>query len=358
MSLMADEPADFTVVEFGSRNAKVGMAGDDKPSHILTYYVKSGGTVVSRLDNRVSAGPLVSPAEEKQRNEAEAAAREGGLKLPVWGGRVNDWDAWSELLAHALRDPINKKNLMLVDGPSIDHRERERVTEFLFEGFGVESLILNSCTSSNLFSQGRFSGLVYSMGHSCTYAAAVKECMTVRHSVVLGGCTGDDLTTLISREFGLGYSNAEHLKSSLPLTTPDAGYETIEHELPDGGKVHITAGMCESVRSTPFMTTPHAPPIDMIQNAIDRSDEDRGFRDEMRNNLILTGKSTFLAGFPRSLHVSLLQCGGFRLNADPNRGENEWIGGSILASLSFVGALIITKADVEEYGPNIANRKC
>jgi len=101
----------------------------------------------------------------------------------------------------------------------------------------------------------------------------------------------------------------------------------------------------------------------MIINSISRSDAD--IRRDLFNNIILTGGNTLISGFPERLHKELAEKAPqmYKLkilatNTPVERKFSVFIGGSILGSLGTFHQMWMSKAEYEEHGSSIVQKKC
>jgi len=103
----------------------------------------------------------------------------------------------------------------------------------------------------------------------------------------------------------------------------------------------------------------------MIYDAVSKCDLD--IRRELFNNVIVTGGNSLLPGFHERLANELPEVAPqqmpykVKITSTPNSTERKfsvWIGGSILASLGTFQQMWVSKAEYEEHGRSIVERKC
>ncbi|KAJ1746018.1 NuA4 histone acetyltransferase subunit, partial [Coemansia sp. RSA 1591] len=91
---------------------------------------------------------------------------------------------------------------------------------------------------------------------------------------------------------------------------------------------------------------------------------DMDLRPHLLNSVVLAGGSTLFPGFVDRLSVSLQEmCQGSRIklhspSSDMERKVTTWLGGSILASLGTFHQLWISRAEYDEHGASIVDKKC
>jgi len=85
-------------------------------------------------------------------------------------------------------------------------------------------------------------------------------------------------------------------------------------------------------------------------------------RKDLYSNLVLSGGTCMLDGFAYRLSKDIgnLAPSTMRIKvvSPPERKYSTWIGGSIVSSLSTFAGMWVTRAEFDEFGPEIVNRKC
>ncbi len=82
---------------------------------------------------------------------------------------------------------------------------------------------------------------------------------------------------------------------------------------------------------------------------------------QLLSNIIMVGGNTMIRGMDKRLWDDLqIKVGDSQVKvvAPPERNKSVWLGGSILASLSFFSPMFITRREYEESGPAVVHRKC
>jgi len=154
-----------------------------------------------------------------------------------------------------------------------------------------------------------------------------------------------------------------------PIDDSYANLATMPYELPDGNTIEV-GGDRYSVPELLF--NPESISSDahtftgihnMLYDSVTKCDGD--IRRELFTSIIITGGNTLLPGFSDRLHLELsvpnLVPYKPKIFPTPNSLERKfsvWIGGSILASLGSFHQMWISKAEYEEHGASIVERKC
>ncbi len=98
----------------------------------------------------------------------------------------------------------------------------------------------------------------------------------------------------------------------------------------------------------------------LTKDAVNKCNVD--IRNDLYKNVVLAGGSTLFNEIGSRLEKELLDVIApnfhFSVIMPPERKYSSWIGGSILGSLSTFVEIAISRAEYEEYGPNIVNIKC
>ena len=85
-------------------------------------------------------------------------------------------------------------------------------------------------------------------------------------------------------------------------------------------------------------------------------------RADLFTNIILSGGSTMITGLPERLDKEMKNLVPSRIRskiiAPEYRGLNEWIGGSILGSLSTYPQMSVSREEYKENGKDAINKKC
>ena len=151
--------------------------------------------------------------------------------------------------------------------------------------------------------------------------------------------------------------------------------------MPDGKKLEIGEDLCSGLAPEAF-----APPSGeegvpaglpgagtlaaLIANAISGSELNVDVKKELYGTVIVTGGNTLLPGFVERLSsdtVSLLnsqqpglgnKLGFLAPRTSTERLFSSFIGGSIVATLGTFSSYWISKAEYDEFGANVVNRKC
>lgn len=235
----------------------------------------------------------------------------------------------------------------------------------------------------SLLAAFQYQGIVVSVGDGVSYVVPICESQSQPHSVRRVDLAGRDLTLQLQRLlYKKGYSftsssemeivrdmkeklcfvarDRSHFKQ---LSTPMASKCEGSYKLPDGSVIKLDHEryMCPEMLFEPEDDSQESKGLaGLIEDSI--MSLDISCRKDMYMCVIVAGGTTFLPGFTERLQKELL-CASppgvhhVKLCARPERGHYEWLGGSIMASLSVYQQVFISKKEYEEVGPNLVCQK-
>eukprot|EP01090_Pellita_catalonica_P022514 TRINITY_DN8782_c0_g7_i1.p1 TRINITY_DN8782_c0_g7~~TRINITY_DN8782_c0_g7_i1.p1 ORF type:complete len:374 (+),score=63.94 TRINITY_DN8782_c0_g7_i1:251-1372(+) len=337
------------------------------------------------------------------------------IEQPIKNSLVRDWDAYEELLQYgfASRFQLDPKEYpILLAEPSFNLRsQRKKATELLFEKFGVPAAFLSKAAVLAAFASGRSSGLVLDSGGGVTSTVAVSDGYvlpkTIGKSVLAGERLTDELykiyqkkkisikphycikrTEVVRGEWEVKertYQNLtksyheyfekrvlEDVKENVLRVSEDTFDEvknenipSVQYELPDGNVLDVYT---ERFTVPEYMFCPEnmsekedfVGVHNMVYNTISKCNSD--VHRELYNSIIVTGGNSLLPGFSERLNKELFEIVSqkFKLvtsNLASERKFSVWIGGSILASLGTFQQIWMSKAEFEEHGSDLVERK-
>lgn len=100
-------------------------------------------------------------------------------------------------LASELRVSPEEHPVLITDEPLAPRSQREKLTQILFEVFSVPALYVTSAPTLALYSYGRNSGVVVSIGDGITFVVPVFEGVALAHAITRVDIGGRNLTDYV-----------------------------------------------------------------------------------------------------------------------------------------------------------------
>lgn len=340
------------------------------------------------------------------------------IESPLEDGLVKNWEVleqlWDHMFTTQLRLNPTEHPILLAESSFNTKPLREKNTELMFEKYKIPALFVSKNAVLTSFSSGKATSLVLDSGGGVTSCVPVNDGYVLKKAIVRSTLAGDRVTSELHRALGkkgvsikpsfmitrkeirpsefqvklkdcpnttASYTNfmvesvVRDVKETVcrvperPIDDSYAHLATMPYELPDGNTIEIGQDRY-SVPELLFNPEPlntdgntFTGVHNMLYDSVTKCDAD--IRRELFNSIIVTGGNTLLPGFFDRLLLELsvpnLVPYKLKIFASPNSLERKfsvWIGGSILASLGSFHQMWISKAEYEEHGSSIIERKC
>jgi actin-like protein 6A len=291
----------------------------------------------------------------------------------------------------------------------------------MFEKYKIPAIYICKNAVLSGFSCGRSTCLVFDSGHNITYAVPVNEGYALQKCLIKNNIAGDYITQLLEKklnsknivinpfyafkrekngdQFKTTFINNEELKlydksyetfwkreivrdikeaclitndeplkydSEKDIFIPTSIPQEIIYDLPDGNTINLVEDrntilerMFNQIKDIENFNGYHQ----MVNEAISKADLE--IKKELYSNIFLCGGNTLFSGFAerfqKQISSSNKQLFKLKIITHPSNTERKfstWIGGSILSSLGTFHQLWLSKAEFEEHGTNIIERKC
>ncbi|KAH8345544.1 hypothetical protein KR084_008903 [Drosophila pseudotakahashii] len=377
------------VIDNGSGVCKAGFSAEDTPRVVFPSIVgrpRHQNVLMESLIDDCIIG--------------EAAARKRGmltLRYPIEHGVVKNWDDMEKIWEHTYEllraDPMDLPAL-LTEAPLNPKRNREKMTEIMFEHFQVPALYVAIQAVLSLYATGRTVGIVVDSGDGVTHTVPIYEGFALPHASVRVDLAGRDLTDflcklLLEKGVKLGTSAEREIVRDIKekLCYVSMNYEQEmeleqkqkqqialdinrklekpedSYELPDGQRICLGSERfrCPEALFQPSLLGQEVLGIhEATYHSIINCDLD--LRKDMYANIVLSGGTTMFRNIEHRFLQDLTKMAPpsirIKINASPDRRFSVWTGGSVLASLSSFQNMWIDSMEYEEVGSSIVHRKC
>jgi actin, other eukaryote len=281
----------------------------------------------------------------------------------------------TEIWKHAIYIKLNATSLekhpvMMSEDLGNTRENREKTAQIMFENFKIPSFFLEQSSVLEMCSSGRTTGVLLNMGHtkndvSCIYDGIV---LPKTETSYLAGRDLDEHFCDLLNQSGVKLSrknNHDIFKNIKEKVCYVRFSDSIEkgvknYELPDG-KV-ITIGN-ERYEATEILFDKYQIGKELsIQEIVSKciQSKDVELQDEFFKNIVLAGGGSLFEGISERFEAELKPYYSKKVKvfSPPDRKYSNWIGASILSSISSFQSKWITKEQYQEYGSKIINYYC
>ncbi|KAE8417948.1 actin-domain-containing protein [Aspergillus pseudocaelatus] len=185
--------------------------------------------------------------------EEDVTSDEGAI-YPIENGHIVDWPCFFALLTHVhntLSPPFHTP-IMLISQPAWSARDREAITQFVFEKFKTPAFCMMDSALAICYGYGTSTAAVVDVGKGKVDVTAVTDFLVNEHGrgIALKGCGGDYMTDRLQELLGSkGFTRemCEQLKRSniteiLPAGTPLPGTAATARQNPNPAASASTGG--------------------------------------------------------------------------------------------------------------------
>ena len=380
------------VCDNGTGFVKVGFAPSNFPKYTFPSMV---GRPVLRYEEK--GGVDVELKDIMIGDECAANRAMLEVSYPVDNGVVKNWDdmvhLWNYTFFEKMQVDPSQHKVLLTEPPLNPKKNRELMTQHMFETFGFEACKVSIQATLVLYAQGLLTGVVVDSGDGVTHIVPVYDgvCPTklIKRLDVAGRHITRQLVKLLQlRGYNLNrtadFDTVRQIKESHCYVGYDLEVEKRlalettslmrEYELPDGRVIKIGSERYEAseVLFNPSLIDLESKGMaEMLFGCIQEADID--LRSEFYKHIVLSGGSTMYPGLPsrlekdiKSLYLQNVLKGDesrlskfkLRIEDPPRRKHMVYLGGSVLADImKDRQEFWVHKSEWEEVGPSILDRK-
>ncbi|OAX77511.1 hypothetical protein ACJ72_08190, partial [Emergomyces africanus] len=245
------EMKDATETEKPAEDTK---AGDETNEEKTEKTEKTEETAASATENgqeETTATSEQQPEEEQVIYEEDPTSDEGAV-YPIRNGEIVEWSCFFALLSHIFKtlSPPFHTPIMFIAQPVWTARDREVITQFVFEKFQTPAFCLMDSALAVCYAYGTANATVIDIGHGKADITAVTDFVVNEHGrgLALPNCGGEAMTDRLEELLGpKGFTRdmCEQLKRSniceiLPANIPLPGSSETASQIPNSSDVFGT----------------------------------------------------------------------------------------------------------------------
>ncbi|KAF6808753.1 actin, partial [Colletotrichum sojae] len=306
-------------------------------------------------------------------------------------GAISSWEDVEKIWRHAFSEtgasPASRPVVMTE--PFIHPQGRQRLDQItiVFETFDASAYYAATPGLLSAYAANRPTALVIDSGYSQTCVVPVYEFTQLRprprRAEVAGQALdswlaqallwdeGVDFSSNGEREDVVGALKVRHARVALDFGAEIAQWaegaaaEERRWELPDGRVITLRRPLGLLVGEAMFdhgiVGLDEGEFTSCAGSTVSRCDAT--LRETLYGNILLAGENSLIPGFGERLKKELEGWDSTTKKmvntiSPRNRMYSAWAGGSILSELSTFGSMCISRAEYDESGPEIVNRKC
>jgi centractin len=273
-------------------------------------------------------------------------------------------------------DEIHNHPLLITE-PILNPKDnREKISQILFEKYGVPGLIFGSQPPLSLFSLSSTSGIVLESGDGVSQICAMADGYAIPSSFIRSNFGGGDVNEYLRQILkmkGVEFiSDTEKLllheikKKYVFYQLKDTKFDeerNATYKLPDSRLIEIDQKeyFASKVMFIPSLVGKNCLGLhQMVATCIEKVNSD--LRERLCTNIKLTGGNSLMRNMGQVMHTELHgmlnKYKGINVKVNQNNCTiSSWNGGNIVAGLGILNDLLITKKDWDEKGKDIVHKQ-
>ena len=270
------------------------------------------------------------------------------FKEPIRNGTVCDWDSlttiWESIISITGVSP--EEQGLLITLP-LQNFSKSKLYEIMFEYFNFKSVYIGEPNCLTLYGTARTTGLIYDCGHHLTQINPIFEGYhldTESRIINLGGRDIDNYLLKKIKVLNIPYKSSSlevhRFKHQLNSQSPT------KYQLPDGQSITLDNFEISEILFKPSLIGKEIKGCQfLIGETINSCD--LNVREQLKNNIILSGGTTLINNFKEKLNesISTFFNNNIKVIAHSNQQYLQWKGGSIISQLSVLRNLSVNKND-------------
>jgi actin-related protein len=363
---------------------QVGFSGEECPRVVFP-------SLVGRNRFPITTPNIFGMKEIYVGDDAQSKRGVLSLSCPIQDGIIVNWEDMELIWQHSFENELSvspgEHTVVLTESPLNPHVNREKAAEIMFEHFHFSGFYSNLAAVFSLYSLGgRTTGCVIDSGHEQTQIVPVVEGKAVSSAITrlesIGGRYFTEYIRLKTLATWPSFRNSTEIARDIKehYTYVALDYERTKtefnpsndsgrYELPEGNYIEVKEEgfQCPEAFFQPSIIGKEGSGLHecvfqsvMKCNELVPSEVSR----ELYANIVLSGGNTMFPGLPERLTKELNDFHSAAANdvevnvvVSPDRKYLSWIGAAMMAESSNFNELCISKAEYEEFGSSIIQRK-
>ncbi len=379
------------VCDNGTGFVKVGYAGQNFPTSIFPSMV---GRPILRAEEAVS--DAMDLKDIMCGDEAAAVRHSLDVQYPLENGIVKNWEDMEHLWNYTFYEKLQinpaENKILLTEPPQNPVKNREKLIERMFEGYGFAALNVSIQAMLTLAAQGLMHGVVVDSGDGVTHVVAVYDGYVPPNLIRRLDVAGRHVTQyliklLLLRGYAFNrtadFDTVRQIKEKCCYVAHDIVTERAlaqettclmeSFTLPDGRVIKLGRERFEAPEALfnpSLIDSEKSGMADMVFEMIQSADID--CRADYYKHIVLSGGTSMYPGLPTRLEKDLrdryikdilkgnaerMKKIKIKIEDPPRRKHMVWIGGSVFADImKDQNKVWITKQEYEEQGLRCINK--
>ena len=304
------------------------------------------------------------------------------LRYPIQHGAFSNEKDISLIFNHIFSklgldsEEIHEHPLLITEPLLNPKHNREKISEILFEKYGIPALVFGSQPPLSLFSLSSTTGVVLESGEGVSQICSIVDGYAIPSSFMRSDFGGGDVNNYLGQllkmkgveflsdteKILLHEIKKKHVLCQIEETKVD-DVKISTHKLPDSRTIDIDRKefMASKVIFKPSLIGKNCLGLhEMIVACVQKVNSD--LRERLCSNIKLTGGNSLMGNLSQvmhsELHGMLNRYKGINVKINANNCTiSNWNGGNIVAGLGIFKDLLISKKDWEEKGKDIVHKQ-